>query len=123
MLVRREDKFDCAQCGGCCKLYNVLPKEEDIQRIENHGHKRSNFMNGTKLKRLKGGSCFFLKKRGKKYFCKIHKFRPDVCRKWPFAEYLGGRIVLSTCHQFKCEAIENMNPPKLIPIGSIKFKK
>ncbi|MBI4163762.1 MAG: YkgJ family cysteine cluster protein [Candidatus Aenigmarchaeota archaeon] len=120
---KRKDQFDCTQCGDCCKTFFVIPKEQDIQRIEKHGYKRSNFMNGNRLKRMKDGSCIFLERRRKKYFCKIHKFRPDVCRRWPFAEYLGGRIAFGSSGRLKCEAIENMNPPKLIPISSIKFKK
>ncbi len=121
-LGRRKERFDCTQCGDCCKL-SVIPTEEDTQRIEKHGYKRSNFMDGKKLKRLSDGSCIFLGKKKSKYICKIYKFRPAICKRWPFNEYLGGKIILGETGGLRCEAIENMNPPKLIPIDSIKFKK
>ena len=83
---KRKSKFRCLICGECCKLkVNVTDKE--IKIIESRGFKRNNFIKGGRVLKRVNGYCVFLKyKRGKRV-CSIYKFRPSVCRKWPFFLY------------------------------------
>ena len=88
-LGKKKGLFSCNQCGKCCKIYNVTPTAQDIQRIESSGLKSGDFMEGSRLKRLADGSCTFLRKTGDKYYCGIYEHRPDACRKWPFSKVAG----------------------------------
>lgn len=75
----------------------------DIKRIEKHGYKKTDFLNGKILKKI-GKDCIFLKKKGKKYFCSIQKFKPDVCNEWPLEKYLGVKMIrlnLPACSAIK----------------------
>ncbi len=109
-LSKRKHEFGCFKCGKCCTL-EVEPTEEDIKRVESLGHKRTNFMDGKCLKRVKG-KCVFLKRQGKYYICSVHEHKPRVCREWPFIGVFRGRFLFSKT--FSCPGIARFLEKKYI---------
>lgn len=86
--------FCCSQCGRCCgdtieKDRHVLLLRTDADRISEETlleiHKFAEKVSGFELyiyemKKSKDGKCFFLKNNQ----CSIYKFRPLICRFYPF---------------------------------------
>ena len=86
VLYKRKSKFNCIKCGLCCAL-KVEPPEKEIRKIEKSlGESRALFMEGKYLKRV-NGYCIFLKKEGEDKICSIYKFRPTICKAWPFRSF------------------------------------
>ncbi|MBD3164084.1 hypothetical protein GF323_02715 [Candidatus Woesearchaeota archaeon] len=88
------DDFRCSQCGKCCLTFTVKLSDKDIKRIESLGLKKEFFAEKDNfdpktgkysLKRPNRG-CIFLIRKNNKYFCRIYRQRPDICRKYPFNE-------------------------------------
>ena len=83
ILRKKKNQFNCIKCGLCCALM-VEPDEKEIKKIErNIGQGRDSFMEGRYLKRV-NGYCTFLKNKNSENICSIYKFRPKICRGWPF---------------------------------------
>jgi Fe-S-cluster containining protein len=88
-----KDTFKCVKCGECCRPV-VKVNEEEIQRIEETGKKREDFIvldpvtEDPSIKTLKqvNGVCMFLKREGDKFVCSIYNNRPNTCRKYPFTD-------------------------------------
>lgn len=82
--------FKCDRyCGECCKKLLVRVSKKEISAIEELGYKDFDFADpfdkGFFLKKTEKGWCTFLDKdKNGKYSCKIHKNRPDDCKKYPF---------------------------------------
>ena len=89
MIVKKD--FSCVDCGKCCQIMTKVDSR-DIERIEMRGHRDFTMKNPMRssdedvyLKR-NGEDCIFLGWKGDKSFCKIHPFRPQTCRDYPFFE-------------------------------------
>ncbi len=87
--------FKCTKCGECCKPITKVT-EADIQKIEELGYKREEFLDFDPFRRdsmikdvLKrvNGYCIFLKDNKDGTFdCSIYGNHPEVCKKYPFFE-------------------------------------
>lgn len=82
--------FKCTFCGECCRPL-VKVSEKDILKIEELGIDGNDFLDYDPLDKKaksvlkqKNNVCFFLKRRGEKYYCGIYDHRPDNCRRYPF---------------------------------------
>ena len=92
-MLWTKENFKCDRyCGECCKKTLVEVSGKDITRIKKSGYNENEFLmkgpfNEKRLflKKDEKGWCVFLEKdKDGKYTCKIHKDRPEVCRKYPF---------------------------------------
>ncbi len=82
--------FKCdRKCADCCRYLTVKVTKKEIEKIKKEGydeffeyddHIRSNVL------RLTDKGCIFLGKKGDRYYCKIYRIRPKVCRKYPFVK-------------------------------------
>ncbi|MBN2371272.1 MAG: YkgJ family cysteine cluster protein [Vicinamibacteria bacterium] len=125
MRFAPRQRFECRQCGRCCKIgwAVVLPSEAEILRQEGAGRLFSDDagrhgarevdpfipIRRTALFRLgrrSDGSCGFLSPEGR---CRIHaqmgaKLKPLTCRIFPFHVHAveGGPVVTSS---FSCPAV------------------
>lgn len=89
MIYKRN--FECEHCGECCKLVIRVTKK-DVEKIEDLGYKKGNFLmpdfiKGTKKPnclKLVDGKCVFLKEKNGKSSCRIYAARPKACRDYPF---------------------------------------
>ena len=75
--------FECEKCGYCCTATNVHLFKQDIERIQNKGHRDfyEPSQSGYRIKGSKTKKCIFL---GEDNRCKIYEIRPFVCREYPF---------------------------------------
>ncbi len=87
-LQRRN--FKCTKCGECCRPL-VKVDEEDIQRIEQAGYKREDFLDygppdslQKDVLKQKDDVCMFLKRNGEEFVCTIYDHRPKNCQIYPF---------------------------------------
>jgi len=84
------ENFKCnRRCADCCKYLTIKLYKKDSKEIKRAGYNEDFFMEfDTHIKspvlRLKDGKCVFLGKKENKYYCKIYKIRPKVCRLYPF---------------------------------------
>jgi Fe-S-cluster containining protein len=92
--------FKCKRCATlCCKLGGPPITKKDTELLEKAGYSLKEITEPAKrktdfitdhlgnLKNKKNGSCIFLEeKQEKNQFnkCKIYKFRPILCRLYPF---------------------------------------
>ena len=81
------ENFKCdRKCADCCKYLTVKLLKREIKAIEREGYEDfyewDNHI-GSNVVRMDDG-CFFLGKKDGKYYCKIYRIRPSVCRKYPF---------------------------------------
>lgn len=83
-------KFDCLDCGNCCRNYSPRFKTPDIKRIAHHLKiKESAFI--EKYLRLdedgdyvtQTAPCPFLSEGNK---CTIYESRPSDCRRFPYTD-------------------------------------
>jgi len=96
--------FKCTKCGECCRPI-VQVDEKDIQRIEQTGRKREDFVvHDEQLQKntLKQHQkvCIFLKWEGEEFVCSLYEHRPEVCRKYPF---ITGKEKLKDCRPARWE--------------------
>lgn len=91
----RAVRFDCHECGVCCRQNRVVMEPEDFARWKEHG--RRDFISAEHLRRAGGkmllrvlddGGCVFL--RGND--CGIYALRPNNCRAFP----MGGEGCLTS---------------------------
>ncbi|MBO3840179.1 MAG: YkgJ family cysteine cluster protein [Thermoproteota archaeon] len=78
--------WECKFCGNCCINHKIPLLFEEYAKIEPKYGPRS-VEPGERMfyvKLLRDGKCYFLKKQGEKYFCRIHNEKPYVCRMFPF---------------------------------------
>jgi len=104
---KREDGFECLQCGNCCRWAGFDYIEiEDRERWINEGRKDILKYVGNKITKDNSGEdcyvftaysyipdirqgidrepCVFLRKNdGGKYECSIHDTKPTACKKFP----------------------------------------
>lgn len=77
-------------CHKCCLETEMLLTQEDLERIESHGHKREEFClppekadGFWQLRNIEspiGKKCYFLEDNGR---CGIYEYRPDGCKLYP----------------------------------------
>jgi len=82
-LYSKKDKFKCIMCGKCCNL-NFKLKKYDIKELERGKINWVKFTDENWKFKKNNGYCIFLKEKNGKKICSIHKFKPYVCREWPF---------------------------------------
>lgn len=78
--------WSCKFCGKCCINHRIPLLFEEYARIEPRYGPRS-VEPGEKcfyIRLLRDGRCFFLRRQGEKYLCRIHNEKPYVCRMFPF---------------------------------------
>ena len=84
-----EHRFECAQCGDCCRNYGYvyLSTRERVLLAEHFGITETEFRKEYCEKRhgefhLKNPDtdCCFLKGN----VCSIYELRPEQCRTWPY---------------------------------------
>ncbi|AKG91983.1 putative Fe-S-cluster oxidoreductase [Geoglobus ahangari] len=75
---RRYERWRCTHCGFCCEEYDVSLGYEDEKRLRRFGNVFRYGKIGVYL-RKKNGRCIFRKDK-----CRIYRFRPIACRKYPF---------------------------------------
>jgi len=108
--------FKCVLCGECCKRYWIPITHVDLLRIyKNTGLEPLYFITFFKkdmttgwdyptikfedgeyymiLAKRPDGSCIFNKYVNDRLICKIHKFKPLVCRFYPFIYWIENDIV------------------------------
>ncbi len=97
--VLSEENPLCYLCGECCRVYAVEITPRDIFRISKHmemspeevydkyllpprfsWNRKNGILKKVDVDGEKG--CVFLEKRGDFFYCSIHTFKPDVCRKY-----------------------------------------
>ena len=81
------ENFKCdRKCADCCKYLTVKLYKKDIEAIKKAGHddffEYDSHIKSNVLKNQE--QCLFLGHKDGKYYCKIYKIRPKVCRKYPF---------------------------------------
>ena len=100
LAIAKGLRFDCRQCGDCCRDFPVALSDAEIERLDGvdwtpilgeHGLHvwESASLAGTRgryLKRRADGACLFL---GQDSLCEIHRhhgeaFKPLACRMFPF---------------------------------------
>ncbi|MBL7206637.1 MAG: YkgJ family cysteine cluster protein [Candidatus Aenigmarchaeota archaeon] len=107
-LGRKKEKFDCQQCGKCCKRFKVPLLESDIKKIENRGHKKEFFVGKNNyIKKRDDKSCVFQKRISGKHMCSIHDYKPSACGTWPFNRYINGKVVFVRT-MFKCPGLKKL---------------
>lgn len=81
-------KFDCLDCGNCCRNYSPRFKTPDIKRISRHLKMRESVFIDTYLRLdedgdyvTKSSPCPFLGEGNK---CTIYENRPSDCRRFPY---------------------------------------
>lgn len=72
------DRWSCIHCGYCCSEYDVPVSYEDERSLKKFGNIFMKGKIGVYLKK-RNGKCIFRKSN-----CKIYRFRPIACRKYPF---------------------------------------
>jgi len=80
------EDWECKFCGKCCINHKVPLLFEEYAKIEPR-YGPSSVEPGERMfyiRLLHDGKCFFLKKHGEKYLCRIHDEKPYVCRMFPF---------------------------------------
>ena len=82
-LYRKKDKFKCIGCGECCYLKFKL-KKSDIERFERGRINWKFFVDENWRIKKTEKYCYLLKDKNGRRICSINKYKPDVCRKWPF---------------------------------------
>lgn len=90
----------CLRCGECCKETEMLLSNNDIERLEGRGYKKSEFAKfdkqGYAILRNVDGNCFFFD--AKKVTCKERLHRPSGCRIYPIMlDECIGIIIDKTC--------------------------
>lgn len=95
--MSRTPKHSCTQCGLCCRKHVLdVVRRSDVLRWRREG--RRDILKHVQLSKngkyptqqtWKGmgyatlGRCPFLRHRGKKYWCGIHRTKPYDCRIYP----------------------------------------
>ena len=108
-------KLSCSGCGGCCRGmgHSVILDPWDIwEMTRNLGVTFDDLLSeavelqvvdGVILPNLKmigqGESCFFLSSENR---CRIHKFRPGVCRLFPLGRYYQGNTFQYIVQKGEC---------------------
>jgi Fe-S-cluster containining protein len=80
--VEGKIRFECQQCGRCCRLATILLTERDLEIpvLEENSAVHPPFF---QLKK-KGNRCTFLKNYNNKYICSVNSDKPLCCRCYPF---------------------------------------
>jgi len=83
-------KFGCQRCAVfCCRLGGPRLLRKDVERLEEAGFSREEFLNDTRdaLKSRQDGSCIFLSANTEHslFNCSIYDVRPTLCRLYPFS--------------------------------------
>ncbi len=88
--LKKDDGFECEECGKCC----YSPKNElnyfDIERFEENNVDLSGVDFDKFIPTIiekEDGSCYYLDR--KKKLCTIHLYKPSICRNYPFFTYDG----------------------------------
>lgn len=83
-------RFDCLNCGNCCKNYSPRFKTPDIKRIARHLKLKEGVFIETYLRLDEDGDyvtnthpCPFL---GNDNYCSIYDNRPSDCRRFPYTD-------------------------------------
>jgi len=91
---KEEPPISCFHCGECCKRYQVLLDDGEIERIadylgmsqkqlkQEHTDPRWPVPDRYLLRHWESGGCTFLVQRGKEALCSIHVVKPNACRDW-----------------------------------------
>ncbi len=88
MLTAETFKCD-RKCADCCKYLTVKLSNKDIMVIKEGGYGEEDFLEydghiDSAVLKVNDAGCVFLTKKGDKYYCKIYKIRPCVCKQYPF---------------------------------------
>jgi len=107
----KEFNFKCTNCGKCCSYFAINLTASDVWRIEKYTglkpHEFATFISAEDndnegflstyektsivVKRQTNGEyCMFFTSGN---LCKIHEFKPMVCRVWPYEFNKNGEIV------------------------------
>ncbi len=84
------ENFRCNRsCADCCKYLTVKLYKEDIENIKREGVYEDFFMDfdahiRSPVLKIRDEKCVFLGKKKGRYYCKIYKSRPKVCKLYPF---------------------------------------
>jgi hypothetical protein len=83
--------YDCCQCRNCCKAYNIILDQEEVEKIAAFlGMAESDFIakyltntepNDEKPYKIKEKPCLFLCENGS---CQIEGCKPDDCAGYPY---------------------------------------
>jgi len=92
--------FKCLRCGKCCR-FKVKLSLEDIARIRSKGF--DDFFvveDGNFYFKRPHGYCIFLKFEDGLFTCKIHDFKPEGCKEFPFKIQDGELLFDPRCKAF-----------------------
>ncbi len=128
VVLPTHEKWDCHQCGACCRSSLVLLNEEDIEKLKSQKwDERDPFRNSPIITRTRfpkrsyrlaqkaDGSCVFLDSIG---HCRIHlefgaDAKPTVCRNFPMQLVpREGKAVLTVRRSCPSAADDNGLPLK-----------
>ncbi len=104
LLHKKRSKFKCIKCGECCRLKFKL-KKSDIERLERGKIDWTRFVDEDWKLKVVNGNCIFLKKKNGKEICSIYKFRPSVCREWPF---FSNKFTIPIVWFFRCPSLRRL---------------
>lgn len=81
--------FKCKRCGVfCCRLGGPKLPKKDVDRLTQAGNGTTRFLDNdhTALRSKEDGSCIFLSydTTTQLHKCSVYKFRPTLCRLYPF---------------------------------------
>ena len=134
--LARIDCHGCVGCSACCHgMGNTITLDPmdvyrlskgtgmSFQELTEEGDIELGMVDGLILPNLKmqekTEGCSFLDENGR---CKIHSFRPGICRLFPLGRYYeedGFKYFLQT-HECKCENRSKMKIEKWIGIPNLK---
>lgn len=76
------------RCGYCCTLRVRLSWLDILRIVFCAGYRYSDFVerdsSGRKVIKMIGKHCYFENREGRKSSCLVYKYRPRVCRIFPF---------------------------------------
>ncbi|MEQ1829470.1 MAG: YkgJ family cysteine cluster protein [Pirellula sp.] len=105
VVLPNNEKWDCHQCGVCCRGSVIPLSDEDLARLRSqHWDKHPDYQNirtvvrmgwsrRTRLAHRRDGSCVFLTENGQ---CRIHsehgmEAKPNICRVFPLQLVPGNK--------------------------------
>ncbi len=135
VALKSEEKWDCHQCGFCCRGTLIPLSRLDAERLQSQGwESEPEFRNqiitvvdrtaesGTRLAQRADGTCVFLKEDG---LCRIHsKFgieaKPIVCQTFPFQLIARENQAIMTLHRACPSAAADRGQPTSVQLPLIK---
>lgn len=112
--ILRHIYFECTGCAACCRVNNIPVTEKDIQRMLDNGIEVDQAIESFSpvlipSKNVEGNfiKAYFLRKKpfvedcaflDEEERCRVHNFKPNACRLYPFSVKRTKDGFLATVH-------------------------